>query len=101
MKAVTVGNGVLALIILIEIFILGLRVKKEKTFLEDLEFVKYYLLSQEQLGRTVKEFIKRQREKIIESTENDPGLKALFQGKHGGCFRAKMWIVAPMPICLP
>jgi len=83
MKAVTVGNGVLALIILIEIFILGLRVKKEKTFLEDLEFVKYYLLSQEQLGRTVKEFIKRQREKIIESTENDPGLKALFQGKHG------------------
>ena len=32
---------------------------------------------------SVDEFIKRQREIIKESTEKDPGLKALFQEKHG------------------
>ena len=110
MNAVIVSNGVLALIILIEVIcILALRVKKGKKFLEDLEFVKSYLPSQEpqELGPTcpeeprellpitplegeqleepssVDEFIKRQREIIKESTEKDPGLKALFQEKHG------------------
>ena len=103
MIAVIVGHGVLALIILIEmICILTLRVKKGKRFLEDLEFLKYYLPAQEpqELGRprqdpahelstiipepsSVNEFIKSQQECIIESTEKDPGLKALFQVKHG------------------
>ena len=109
MIAVIVGHGVLALIILIEmICILTLRVKKGKRFLEDLEFLKCYLPAQEpqELGHprqdpaqelltiipeedqppqpsSVNEFIKSQQECIIESTEKDPGLKALFQAKHG------------------
>ena len=48
MNAMTVGNGVLVLIILVEIIcILVLRVKKGKNFLNDLEFLKYYLPSKE------------------------------------------------------
>ena len=109
MIAVIVGHGVLAFIILIEmICILTLGVKKGKRFLEDLEFLKYYLPAQEpqELGHprqdpahelsavipeedqppqpsSANEFIKSQQECIIESTEKDPGLKALFQAKHG------------------
>ena len=103
MIAVIVGHGVLAVIILIEmICILALRVKKGKRFLEDLGFLKYYLPAQEpqELDRprqdpahelsaiipepsSVNEFIKSQQECIIESTEKDPGLKTLFQVKHG------------------
>ena len=95
------------------ICILALRVKKGKKFLKDLEFVKSYLPSkepqdlgplpdepqarpearellpnislEEQLEQPspVDEFIKRQREIIKESTEKDPGVKTLFQEKHG------------------
>ena len=113
MNAVIVGNAVLALIILIELIcILAKRIKKGKNFVKDLEFVKSYLPSQEpqDLGprpdepprpeveklvpnisleeqleqpSSVDEFIKRQPEIIKESTEKDPGLKALFQEKHG------------------
>ena len=112
MNAVIVGNAVLALIILIELIcILALRVKKGKNFVKDLEFVKSYLPSREpqdlgprpdepptpEVGQlpnisleeqleqpsSVNEFIKRQREIIKESTEKDPGVKTLFQEKHG------------------
>ena len=114
MNAVTVGNGVLALIILVEIMcILVLRVKEGNEFLEDSSFLKSYLPSKEpqepghpgqepsrelrllltdpeepkgeqpEESLSVDEFIKRQREKIIESTEKDRSLKTLFQAKHG------------------
>ena len=129
MNAVTVGNGMLALIILFEIiWILVLRVKEGKKFLEDSAFVKYLInlppqepqdpereqQSQEeepqehvsteerpedseqlpllptgpeeqqlQQPSVIDEFIKSQKKSIIESTEEDPGIKALFQPKHG------------------
>ena len=129
MNAVTVSNGVLALIILFEIiWILVLRVKEGKKFLEDSVFLKYLInlphqepqdpereqQSQEeepqehvsteerpedseqlpllptgpeeqqlQQPSVIDEFIKSQKKSIIESTEEDPGLKALFQPKHG------------------
>jgi len=105
MNAVTLGNGVLALIILVEIIcILVLRVKKGKDFLKDSVFLKSYLpepTSPEPEGggrpgpepkprgeqpkqpSSVDEVIKRQREKIIESTEKPPDLKALYQVRHG------------------
>ena len=114
MNAVTVGNGVLALIILVETMcILVLRVKEGNEFLEDSSFLKSYLPSKEpqepghpgqepsrelillltepeepkeeqpEESLSVDEFIKRQREKIIESTEKDRSLKTLFQAKHG------------------
>ena len=135
MNAVTVGNGVLALIILIEIIcILVVRVKEGKKFLEDSEFLKYLInlppqepqdpereqQSQEeepqehvsteerpedseqlpllptgpeeqqlQQHSVIDEFIKSQKKSIIESTEEDPGLKALFQPKHGEGSRNK------------
>ena len=131
MNAVTVGNGVLSLIILIEIVCISvLRVKEGKNFLEDSAFLKYlikndlppqdllqpergqqsrevepqeYVNTQErpqdseqvpllpivpeeqqlQQPSVIDEFIKSQKKSIIESTEADPGLKALFQPKHG------------------
>ena len=129
MNAVTVSNGVLALIVLSEvIWILVLRVKEGKKFLEDSAFLKYLINlppqepqdpeieqpSQEeepqehvsteerpedseqlpllptgpeeqqlQQPSVIDEFIKSQKKSIIESTEEDPGLKALFQPKHG------------------
>ena len=129
MNAVTVSNGVLALIVLSEvIWILVLRVKEGKKFLEDSAFLKYLIHlppqepqdpeieqpSQEeepqehvsteerpedseqlpllptgpeeqqlQQPSVIDEFIKSQKKSIIESTEEDPGLKALFQPKHG------------------
>ena len=111
MNAVTIGNGVLALIILVEIMcILVLRVKEGNEFLEDSSFIKYYLPSkepqapvqeppreltpldieivepiEEQLERpsSVDEFVTRRQEKIIESTEKPADLKALFQVRHG------------------
>ena len=97
MNAVIVGNGVLALIILVEIVcILALRVKKrkEREFLEDSEFLNYLLYfptrkpDEEQTpllqqSSATAEFIESQKESIRENTEKDQGLKALFQEKHG------------------
>ena len=95
------------------ICILVLRVKQGNKLLEDSAFIKYYLPSkepqepgrpgqeppreltplvietvepiEEQLERpsSVDEFVTRQQEKIIESTEKPADLKALFQVQHG------------------
>ena len=81
MNAVIAGNVVLALIILIEIvFILALRVKKGKKFLEDSQFHAAFLLPQQpSLG----EYINSMKKSIIENTEKPSDLKALFQVPHG------------------
>ena len=90
MNAVIGGNAVLALIILIEIvFILALRVKKGKKFLEDSQFHAAYLLPQEQLPQqlllqpSLGEYINSLKKSIIENTEKPSDLKALFQVPHG------------------
>jgi len=94
MNAVIVGNIVLALIILIEIiYILTLRVKKGKEFLEDSVFLEYLLnlptrepQEEQQLQQpsaVITGLIESQRKSIRESTEEDRGLKPLFQEKHG------------------
>ena len=121
MNAVTVSNGVLALIVLSEvIWILVLRVKEGKKFLEDSVFLKYLINlphqepqehvsteerpedseqlqllptgpeeQQLQQPSVIDEFIKSQKKSIIKSTEEDSGLKALFQPKHGEGSRNK------------
>ena len=90
MNAVIGGNAVLALIILIEIvFILALRVKKGKKFLEDSQFHAAFLLPQEQLPQqlplqpSLGEYINSLKKSIIENTEKPSDLKALFQVPHG------------------
>ena len=90
MNAVIGGNAVLALIILIEIvFILALRVKKGKTFLQDSQFHAAFLLPQEQLPQqlplqpSLGEYINSLKKSIIENTEKPSDLKALFQVPHG------------------
>ena len=90
MNAVIGGNAVLALVILIEIvFILALRVKKGKKFLEDSQFHAAFLLPQEQLPQqlplqpSLGEYINSLKKSIIENTEKPSDLKALFQVPHG------------------
>ncbi|XP_067051646.1 nucleotide-binding oligomerization domain-containing protein 1-like [Acropora muricata] len=94
MNAVIVGNIVLALIILIEIiYILALRVKKGKEFLEDSVFLEYLLnlptqepQEEQQLQQpsaVIAGFIESQRKSIREGTEKDRVLNPLFQNKHG------------------
>ena len=90
MNAVIVGNGLLAVIIVIEIIILALRVKKGngKEFLEDSAFLEYLGLNREprrheERQTLIAEYIESQNKSIRECTEKDRGLKALFQEKHG------------------
>ena len=93
MNAVIVGNGMLALIIVIEIIcILALRVKKGKKFLEDSQFHAAFLLPHEQLPQSLPleplqqqldEYICGLKESIKRNTENLSDLKALFQVPHG------------------
>ena len=85
MNAVIGGNAMLALIILIEIvFILALRVKKGKKFLEDSQFHAAFLLPQQlPLQPSLGEYINSLKKSIIENTEKPSDLKALFQIPHG------------------
>ena len=72
MNAVIVGNGVLAVIILVEIIcILVLRVKEGNKFLEDLAFLKYYLPSEEpqELGHPGQEPPRELRSLLTEPEE--------------------------------
>ena len=82
MNAVIAGNGVLALIILIEIIcILALRVKRGREFFEDSDFYTTFVLLQEQ--PSIDEYIKRIKESIKEWTEDLSDLRALFQRNNG------------------
>ena len=82
MNAVIAGNGVLALIILIEIIcILALRVKKGKEFFEDSVFYTTFVLLQEQ--PSIDKYIESLKERIERNTEKPLDLRALFQRQHG------------------
>ena len=82
MNAVIAGNGVLALIILIEIIcIFALRVKKGKEFFEDSDFYTTFVLLQEQ--PSIDKYIKSLKESIKRNTEKPLDLRALFQRQHG------------------
>ena len=82
MNAVIGGNAVLALIILIEIvFILALRVKKGKKFVEDSQFHAAFLLLQEQ--PSLRDYIESLKKSIRYGTEEPSDLKAVFQEQHG------------------
>ena len=92
MNAVTVGNGMLALIVLIEIiFILALRVKKGNEFLEDSQFLAAFLPIQESKEEqyTHDEYLESLKKNITENTEEPPDLKALFQVPHSEGKRSK------------
>ncbi|XP_067022646.1 nucleotide-binding oligomerization domain-containing protein 1-like [Acropora muricata] len=82
MNAVIAGNGVLALIILIEIiYILALRVKKGKEFFEDFVFYTTFGLLQEQ--PSIDKYIESLKERIERNTEKPLDLRVLFQRQHG------------------
>ena len=82
MNAVIAGNGVLALIILIEIIcILALRVKKGKEFFEDFVFYTTFVLLQEQ--PSIDKYIISLKKSIERNTEKPLDLRALFQTQHG------------------
>ena len=82
MNAVIAGNGVLALIILIEIIcILALRVKKGKEFFEDSDFYTIFVLLLEK--PSIDKYIKSVKKSIERNTEKPLDLRALFQRQHG------------------
>ena len=82
MNAVIAGNGVLALIILIEIIcILALRVKKGKDFFEDSDFYTTFVLLLEK--PSIDKYIKSVKKSIERNTEKPLDLRALFQRQHG------------------
>ncbi|XP_015779053.1 PREDICTED: nucleotide-binding oligomerization domain-containing protein 2-like isoform X2 [Acropora digitifera] len=82
MNAVIAGNGVLALIILIEIIcILALRVKRGREFFEDSDFYRTFVLLQEQ--PSLDEYIESLKKRIKRGTEKPFDLKALFQRELG------------------
>ena len=82
MNAVIAGNGVLALIILIEIIcILALRVKKGKDFFEDSDFYTTFVLLLEK--PSIDKYIKSVKTSIERNTEKPLDLRALFQRQHG------------------
>ena len=82
MNAVIAGNGVLALIILIEIIcILTLRVKRGREFFEDSDFYTTFVLLQEQ--PSIDEYIESLKKSIKEKTEKPSDLRALLKRHHG------------------
>ena len=86
MNAVIAGNGVLALIILIEIiYILALRVKKGKEFFEDSVFKKTVGLEllEEQPSIDKSKSKSSLNERIERNTQKPLDLRVLFQRQHG------------------
>ncbi|KAJ7373974.1 hypothetical protein OS493_009302 [Desmophyllum pertusum] len=78
--AVSLVNGVIALLILIEVICIFARARKGKKFMEDSQFWKDHLKSEQ---RRISRFIKSYRNSIIQDTEKLPGFRSPYQPNPG------------------
>ena len=90
MHAVSVVNGALVLIVLLEIICILSRARKGKKFLEDFQFLADHLPpSQLQQLPSLSTLIGSLKESIKRYTEKPTDLKALFQKEHGETTRSE------------